>query len=219
MQRRFHQDALNGRVHLLRNKVDLRALNQPPCTRDNLYRETLLHVRGEVGRDVDIGLKFFVFIHRGQQRGRGNVVADVYRNISDDARERRRQMVVGELALLGHARGRRRFPIRLGILKGLHGLVVALLAGHPSFEKLALTLHFHFVVFVGCLLLGFGAALLIDGRLLLQRINRHQHLSGADMVTRLDQNLGQRAIHLRLNTGRTARFYGRNVLVRPRQGG
>ena len=137
----------------------------------------------------------------------------MHRNVADDSGERRRQVVVRKLALLRDARGLGRFPIGLGILEGLDCLFVVLLAGHTCLEQVLLPLQFALVVVEDGLLLRLGAALLIDRRLLLQRIDGHQHLSGAHMVARLHQDAGQRAIHLRLNAGRAPRLNGGHVLV------
>src|SRR5712675_1372043 len=106
----------------------------------------------------------------------------MHRNITYDAGEWSGQIVVSKLALLGGARRRRSFPVGLGVFERLHRLVEVLLTGHPSLEKLALPLYFLRVVVVGRLLLCFRAALLVDGRLLLQRINGHQCLSSTYMI-------------------------------------
>src|SRR6267378_86767 len=105
-------------------------------------------------------------------------------NVAHDTREWSNQVVVSQLASLGGARRRGSFPVGLGILECLHRQVEVLLAGHTPLEKLALPLYFLLVVVVGRLLLCFGAALLVDGRLLLQRINRHQRLSRTHVIAR-----------------------------------
>src|SRR6267378_3912525 len=102
----------------------------------------------------------------------------MHRNVAYDTGEWRGQVVVSKLASLGDARRRGSFPVGLGILVCLYGQVEVLLAGHAPLKKLALTLYFLGVVVVRRLLLCFGAALLVDGRLLFQRIDRHQRLSG-----------------------------------------
>src|SRR5258708_36156055 len=105
-----------------------------------------------------------------------------------DAGEWSSRVVVSKLALLGGARRRRSLPVGLGVFERLHCLVEVLLTGHSSLEKLALPLYFLGVVVVCRLLLCFRAALLIDGRLLLQRINRHPCLSSTYVIARLYQD-------------------------------
>ena len=138
--------------------------------------------------NVDVSFQFGVLVHSGQQRLRGYVVAQVHRDVTNDAIKRGGQVVVGEFALLGDASGGRGFPIRLGILERLHRKFVVLLTAHTPSYKLPLALDLALVVVEGCLLLRFGAALLVNRRLLLQRIDRHQHLAGVHVVARLHQD-------------------------------
>ena len=76
-------------------------------------------------------------------------------------------MVIGELPLLRNTRRLGRLPISLGIVQGLNSVIVVLFAGYAAFVETALPLQFQLVVFENRFLLSFGAALLINRRLLL----------------------------------------------------
>src|SRR5436853_920695 len=128
-------------------------------------------------------------------------------DIADDAGERRGQMIISELPLLRGTASFSRFQIRFGIFKSLHRIIVVLLTGYSALIKSSLPLEFALVVIENGFLLCFSAPLLIDSRLLLQRINRHEHLPCAYSVTRLHQDSRKCAVHLRLDTVRAPRFY------------
>ena len=97
-------------VHLLRNEIDFRALDQLPAAGDDLHRKAHADIRRALGGNVDVGFQLGVLIHGGQQRLRRNVVADVHRNVAHDAGERSGQVVIGKLALLGNARRLSKIP-------------------------------------------------------------------------------------------------------------
>src|SRR6266404_2675591 len=61
-KRRLHQYPLERVVHLLRNEIDLCALDQLSAACDNLDGEAHTYVRGTFRGDVDIGFQFSVLI-------------------------------------------------------------------------------------------------------------------------------------------------------------
>src|SRR5438067_2907017 len=137
----------------------------------------------------------------------------MYGDIADDAVERRGQMIISELPLLRGTASFCGLQIRFGIFKSLQRVIVVLLTGYSALVESSLPLEFVLVVIKNGFLLCFGAPLLIDSRLLLQRINRHEHLSGAYSVTRLHQDSCKCAVYLRLDTRRTPRLYGCDILI------
>jgi hypothetical protein len=88
------------------------------------------------------------------------------RNIANDARKRRSQIVISELTLLGSAGSLCRIPIGLRILERLHRIIVILLAGDAALVQSALPCDLLLVVLKDRLLLLLGAALLLNRRLL-----------------------------------------------------
>src|SRR5882762_931587 len=66
MERRLHQYSLERVVYLLRNEIDLCALDQLPAACDNLDRKAHTYIRGTFRGNVDIGFQFGVLIHGGQ---------------------------------------------------------------------------------------------------------------------------------------------------------
>ena len=80
-----------------------------------------------LGRDVDVGFEIGVLVDGGQHGGRRNVVAEMHRNIADDAGKGRANLVVGQLLLLRIGQGDGGIEVALGVLVGLHRLIVGLL--------------------------------------------------------------------------------------------
>ena len=185
-----------------------------PRAGNDLHRQSHANVAGAFRWNIDVSFQIRVLVNRGQQGLRGNVVADVNGNVTDDSVERRSQVVVRQLALLGDARGLARLPSPpWSCRKPARPVRKLCLLVTPSSYSCCWRSSSRLVVIEDRFLLRFGAALLIDGRLLLQRIDGHQRLPGADVIARLDQDAGERAIHLRLNGRRAARLYRRHILI------
>ena len=86
------------------------------------------------------------------------------------------------MALLSDARRDGCFPVSFGILIGLESKLVIALAAYSTLIELALPFDFVRRIVESGFLLRLSTALLIDSRLLLQRIDGHQRCSGADVI-------------------------------------
>jgi hypothetical protein len=121
--------------------------------------------------------------------------------------------VVAEKLLLRLARLDRGFVIRLRILERLLCLVVCVAAGHAGCKQLLLAVQLNGVVIVDRLLLPLCSQKRRHSRLLLPRIDLHQHLAGFHVLARVHQDLSELAAHLGRDGRRAARLHRGHVLA------
>ena len=107
MDRSFDQDALEAIVHLLGNKVDLRAFDLLSTAVDDLHWQAGTNIGCPLRGNINVSFQLRVLVNCGEQRLRRNIVSNVNGNIANDSCEWGSQMVIGELALLRNARGLR----------------------------------------------------------------------------------------------------------------
>ena len=81
-------------------------------------------LRGTLSGDVDVGFEIGVLVDGGEKGGGGDVVAEVNRNVADDAGEGSADIVVGELLLLRVGERDVGLVVSLGVLVGLRCLIV-----------------------------------------------------------------------------------------------
>ena len=168
--------------------------------------------------NIDVGFEVAVLIHRGEQRGGGDIVAQVHRDIAHDAVEGGRDVVVAELLSLALRSRDRGLVIGLGVLVGLFCLVESIAAGDALLEEFALPLHFNLVV------LEYGQLLLFrrvgggNRRLLFSRVDFHQQLAGLHAVAGVDIDPDQVAVDLGINGCRATRLDGGDIFVVLRNG-
>ncbi len=115
---------------------------------ENLYRQTLRTSPGTLCGNVDVSLEVRVLVDGREQSRRRDVIAEVNRDIADDAGKRSANFVVGELLLLGVSQRRIGLVVPLGVLIGLSRLIVRVARDDTCFEELALALNLDMGVIV-----------------------------------------------------------------------
>ena len=99
-----------------------------------IHRQPVPCLACALGRNVDIGFKVLVLVHRRQRCSRRDVVALVDWDVAHNSVKRRANLVVGKLFALRPGLRHRRIQRRLGVGERLHRLVVRLLGGDAVLE-------------------------------------------------------------------------------------
>ena len=101
----LREDALEAVVDLRREEADGGFDHGLAGVIEDLYGKAPADLSGALGGDVDVGFEISVLVDGGEDGGGRDIVAEVDRDVADDAGVGSADLVVGELLPLGSGEG------------------------------------------------------------------------------------------------------------------